>query len=113
MGSMALRDKRQPPISYRPPVGLRAELRTRIQNSGKTTNAFITAAIFGRDAPRSRPQPRPDVETGARLLAHVAKLNDRLKALEAAGAQGTEECRDVLIAIRSCVMRLLGKESGP
>lgn len=73
--------KREAPISYRPPCELREQFRARVEESGLSVNAFITAAVFGEGSPkpvRRTSASRADV---ARLLAETALLNDRLKGL--------------------------------
>jgi len=78
--SMASHDrtKRDAPISYRPPERLRGKFRARVDACGLWTNAFITAAAFGRDAPRARRVTGPELQTVARLLAEAARITDRL-----------------------------------
>ncbi|CAH2407914.1 hypothetical protein [Mesorhizobium escarrei] len=73
--------KRQAPISYRPPEELREEFRARVEKSGLSVNAFITASIFGAPAPRQARRPAVEHREVARLLAETARLHDRLQAM--------------------------------
>ncbi|MFZ6769810.1 hypothetical protein ACO0LM_22380 [Undibacterium sp. Di26W] len=105
--------KREAPISYRPPESLRDEFRARVENSGLSINAFITAAIFNQAAPHARRHSPLDEQAAAMLLVQAGRINDRLRTLEDSGglAQTTElnACRDELIEIRSCLMAVLGR----
>ena len=126
--------KRPAPISYRPPERLREEFRTLVHTSGLSINAFITAAVFGQAAPRSRRSAGVDKKLAARLLAKTAQLNDKLNdrldkpfteqfndqaGVDSLG-QGAhpgrpsdvllQECRDELAEIRTCLLVALGRE---
>lgn len=116
---MARKDRttRDAPISYRPPERLREEFAARVDASGLSTNAFITASVFGRDAPRARRVAGPQQKTVARLLAEAARITGRLQAVAPVSA-GTppplaallQECRDELAEIRTCLMLALGRD---
>jgi len=102
--------KREAPISYRPPHELREQFRARVEESGLSVNAYITAAVFGDDAPkpaRRASAPRADI---ARLLAETALLNERLKGLagEADPALLEDAVRN-LREIRAACLRALGR----
>ena len=107
--------KRDAPISYRPPERLRDEFHARVQNSGQSVNGYITDAIFGRTAPRSKRVSPLDQKMIAMLLSQAARINDRL---EQAGRSSTDsgpslilqECRDDLAEIRSYLMLALGRD---
>ena len=73
--------KREAPISYRPPSELREQFRARVEDSGLSVNAFITAAVFGEGAPEPLRRASARRQDIARLLAETALLNERLKAL--------------------------------
>ena len=106
--------KREAPISYRPPKGLRAEFEARLHNSGLPTNAFITAAIFGEAAPRARRATPLERQLIGHLLSQAARIHDRLQAAASSSSGAThtatvEDCRSELVEIRSCLLRALGK----
>ena len=75
--SMARKDrpKREAPISYRPPERLREEFYTRVLNSGLPVSAFITAAVFGRQAPRARRLPPLEQQMLTQFLSQAARLS--------------------------------------
>lgn len=107
---MTEKTKREAPISYRPPCELREQFRARVEESGLSVNSFITAALFGENAPkpaRRTSAARADV---ARLLAETALLNERLKALasDADPALLADALRD-LREIRAACLRALGR----
>ncbi|MFK4445222.1 hypothetical protein ABH944_005432 [Caballeronia udeis] len=112
---MTRKPPRQAPISYRPPQGLRDEFRTRVQTSGLSTNAYITAAVFGHAPPRSARRSALDQKMTAMLLSQAARISDRLDeaARQTGGAGATpllSECRDALAEIRTCLMLALGRD---
>ena len=107
---MTEKTKREAPISYRPPYELREQFRARVEDSGLSVNAFITAAVFGDNAPKPARRAsawRADV---ARLLAETALLNERLKALagDADPALLADAVRD-LREIRAACLKALGR----
>ena len=73
--------KRKAPISYRPPKELREEFDARVQNSGLSTNAFRTEAVFGKG--RHRPV---ELEKLAVILAKAAQISDQLPEISLAGS---------------------------
>lgn len=108
--------KRPAPISYRPPQGLSADFRARVQNSGLPVNAFITAAIFGQSAPRSSRRSPLDQKMVAMLLSQAARISSRLEQVVPPGSDTgqtvlLQECRDALTEIRGCLMQALGRDS--
>lgn len=106
--------KRAAPISFRPPEGMREEFRARVQNSGLSVNAYITAAVFGQAAPRAPRPPPLDQKMVAKLLSQAARISDRLeigvqRSSDAEDALSLQECRAELAEIRSCLMLALGR----
>jgi hypothetical protein len=102
---------REPPISYRPPEALREEFRARVEKSGLSVSAFITASVFGNVPPRQSRRPSIEQRDVARLLAETALLNERLKCLGEAGADAAllyEAVRD-LHEIRAACLKALGR----
>lgn len=107
--------KRPAPISYRPPQGLSADFRARVQNSGLSVNAFITAAVFGQSAPRSSRNAPLDQKLVAMLLSQAARISSRLEQAvppngDSARTAVLKECRDELAEIRGCLMQALGRD---
>lgn len=107
---MTEKTKREAPISYRPPQELQEQFRARVEESGLSVNAFITAAVFGDTAPKPARRAsalRADV---ARLLAETALLNERLKCLvgDADPALLDDAVRD-LREIRAACLKALGR----
>lgn len=103
--------KRAAPISYRPPEALREEFCARVEKSGLSVNAFLTASVFGTSPPRQSRRPSIEHADVARLLAETALLNDRLKCLGEAGADAAllyEAVRD-LHEIRAACLKALGR----
>ncbi|MFZ3287770.1 MAG: hypothetical protein WA191_13095 [Telluria sp.] len=93
---------------------MREEFRARVQNSGLSVNAYITAAVFGQAAPRSPRAPPLDQKMVATLLFQAARISDRLEvgAQRPSGADDAlslQECRAELAEIRSCLMLALGR----
>lgn len=109
---MSKRKKRTAPISYRPPTGLSAAFRERVDLSGLSTNAYITQAVFNQELPRSKRAASVDQKMVAMLLSQSAKINDRLEALNNLNPTSheylLEECRAELVEIRTCLMLALG-----
>lgn len=104
--------KRDAPISYRPPAHLRAEFHERVAKSGLSTNAFITAAVFGQTAPRARRSPPVERQELALLLARAGQIGDAMHEIARIGPAGgatpviEAACRD-LGEIRAAVLKLL------
>lgn len=106
--------KRIAPVSYRPPERLREEFHTRVQNSGLSVNAFITEAVFGQAAPKSRRVQRLDHQTATALLAQAARMTDQLRIMAGSASDQyhaalIEECRDELAEIRNVILNVLGR----
>lgn len=90
------------------------EDRRRIAASGMTTNAFMTAAILGRDAPHATPRRAVDVAEVTRLLAMTAMLADRLRDLssraERPEADAVKAALLELSEIRTAAFLALGRK---
>lgn len=101
---------REAPISYRPPQDLRAQFRARVEASGLSVNAFITAAIFGDAAPGPARRASASHADVARLLAETALLSARLENLAgdpdaALLAEAVQDLHD----IRAACLKALGR----
>lgn len=111
---MARKGKRPAPLSYRPPVAKRDALLERVGRSGLSLNAFITAAVFGQDAPPTRRSPKLAQQDAARLLVEAARIKDILTALpalpESEQAEALKTCSDELVLIRTCLMQVLRRD---
>lgn len=102
--------KREAPISYRPPESLREEFQARVSSSGLSVNAYITAAIFGSDAPRQARRPPLARQDLARLLAMTAALKARLETLPDEGDDQLQgEARRTLTDIRTLLLQAMGR----
>lgn len=99
--------KREAPISYRPPYELREQFRARVEDSGLSVNAFITAAVFGDDAPKPARRTSASRADVARLLAETALLNERLKGLDDPAL--LEDAMRDLREIRAACLKALGR----
>lgn len=103
--------KREAPISYRPPKGLRDEFAQRVERSGLSINAYITKAIFAEAAPRSRRQPSERELDMTRILAPGADIQAFFAFVEKHCTEDPEiiteieKARDALSEIRSAVFR--------
>jgi hypothetical protein len=102
--------KREAPISYRPPYELREQFRARVEESGLSVNAFITAALFGDASPKPARRTSASRADVARLLAETALLNERLKGL-AGDADPTllADAMHDLREIRAACLKALGR----
>ena len=107
---MTEKNKREAPISYRPPHELREQFRARVEDSGLSVNAFITAAVFGDDAPKPARRTSASRADVARLLAETALLNERLKGFagDTDPALLEDAVRD-LREIRAACLKALGR----
>lgn len=110
---MTRRQKREAPISYRPPTGLSVAFRERVLNSGLSINAYITQSVFGQEAPRVRRATSVDQKMLASLLSQSAKINGHLETISHHNPTSHEtmlaECRTELAEIRTCLMLALGR----
>ena len=109
------RDKRQAPISYRPPAALREEFAARVERSGLSTSAFITRAVFGGEAPRQSRRPSVEEADLARLLGQCAHLRDALHEIgmaqgeDSSAALVIEAAMDELTVMRSALLKVMGR----
>ena len=104
--------KRRAPIPWRPPADRHDEFHAKVAESGLSTNAFITEAVFGRN--RHRPAE-------LKLLSGILSLGqciiDALKALDPPAVRDAEikalleQIRLILIEIRSALLLLMGRKS--
>ena len=105
--------KREAPISYRPPKGLRDEFHARVEKSGLSTSAFITKAVFATDPPRQSRRPSMEAELLAQLLAQAAKIRDELHQISLAGTDDNtpviEAAFDELTEIRAALIKSSGR----
>lgn len=109
------KDKREAPISYRPPQELREEFHARAKNSGLSVSAFITASVFGQAAPRSRKRPPVEKRDLVQLLAKCAAIHDQLSRFDPKGKDNPEiaaallEARRDLAELRTACFKALGR----
>ena len=109
-------NKREAPISYRPPKELRAELERRVDASGLSTSAFITKSIFGVEPPRQSRRPSIEHQAVAQILGELARVRDQLHTVAIAIASGPgsgvilEEAVRSLTEIRSACFKALGRK---
>jgi hypothetical protein len=106
--------KRDAPVSYRPPARLRDEFRARVESSGLSANAYITRALFDRQAPRRSRRPPVEKQMLAQLLARSAAIRDALdqSARVVAGDATTiattiMAAHDELVVIRTAILRMM------
>lgn len=84
------KQRREAPISYRPPQAMRDEFYARADKSGLSVSGFITASIFGQDAGRSQRKPSVERRDLVQLLAQCAAIRDQLSRLENAASENAE-----------------------
>ena len=87
----------------------------RVQRSGKSVNAFITAAIFSGDAPRAQRTSPVEREMLAKLLFQAAQIRDELRVIaesesgrEWAHERYSAACQD-LSEIRAALLKFMGR----
>ncbi len=108
--------KREAPISYRPPKGLRKEFHERVEKSGLSTSAFINKAVFNIEPPRQSRRPPVEKQLLASLLGEAAHIRDALHEIALAGrdepanALLIEAAIDDLTEIRSALLKMLGRQ---
>ncbi len=107
-------NKREAPISYRPPKELRAEFERRVNASGLSTSAFITKSVFGADPPRQSRRPSIEHQAVAQILGELARVRDRLDSVAIASGPASgvllEEAVRSLTEIRSACFKALGRK---
>lgn len=92
---------------------MRDEFRARVRESGLSISGFITRAVFGMKAPRTRPRPALREEMAAQLLSQAARLADLLGHAppgSPAHAALLQDARAELVEIRAVLLALLGRE---
>jgi hypothetical protein len=108
-------DKREAPISYRPPRELRAEFEQRVLASGLSTSAF-TKAWSSVDPPRRSRRPTVDHEAVARILAGLAQVRDALQGVAPNTAEtglnraAIEQAARSLTEMRAACFKALGRK---
>jgi hypothetical protein len=107
-------NKREAPISYRPPKELRAEFERRVNASGLSTSAFITKSVFGADPPRQSRRPSIEHQAVAQILGELARVRDQLHSIAIASGPESgvllEEAVRSLTEIRSACFKALGRK---
>jgi len=106
MPDQRAQNRRPAPISYRPPQGRTEELHAFVAASGLSTNAFITACIFGRLGRRIK------AELLSEILDRTAQIADLLHELSIAGtadAKALEAAQDELSTLRAALFALMGR----
>lgn len=109
------KNKREAPISYRPPQELRDEFHRRADQSGLSLSGFITAAVFGQGAVRSRRKPPVEKRDLVLLLAKCAAIHDQLSRFDAAGMDSAEihavlgDAHRELAELRAACFKALGR----
>lgn len=84
------KNRREAPVSYRPPQALRDEFYRRAEQSGLSLSGFITGAVFGQDAGRSQRKPSVERRDLVRLLSQCAAIRDQLSRIEDISGNSTE-----------------------
>ncbi len=106
-------EKRDAPVSYRPPAKLRDEFYRRVEASGLPVNAYISKALFGLATPRGTRRPPVEKQLLAQLLARSAAIRDALDgAARATGDDGRatdalQTACDELAVIRAALMKMM------
>lgn len=99
--------RRPAPIPYRPPKGRTEELRALVAASGLSTNAFITACVFGG------PRHRSITQSLSKILDRTAQIADLLHELSIAGtanAKALEAAQDELLELRAALLLAMGRK---
>ncbi len=105
--------KRDAPVSYRPPAELRDEFRRRIEASGLPVNAYITKALFDLPALRGTRHPPVEKQMLGQLLARSAAIRDALDGAaraagdEASAADALRTACEELAVIRAAIMKMM------
>ena len=105
--------KRDAPISYRPPAELRDEFRRRVEASGLPVNAYITKALFNLAPPRGTRRPPVEKEMLALLLARSGAIRDALDGVarvsgdDRRAADAIQTACDELAVIRAALMKMM------
>jgi hypothetical protein len=105
--------KRDAPISYRPPAELRDEFRRRVEASGLPVNAYITKALFSLAPPRGTRRPPVEKEMLALLLARSGAIRDALDGVarisgdDRHATDALQTACDELAVIRAALMKMM------
>lgn len=110
-------DKRDSPISYRPPADLADEFRRRVEQSGLSVNAYINRAVFNAPIPRGARTPPAEKQMLALIVSRSGAIRDALEAAvrksggDARTADAAEAAVRELEIITAGVLKML--ERGP
>jgi len=106
--------KRNPPISYRPPVALQSEFEKRVERSGLSVSAYLTQCVFEKTQPRQLRRPMVEKSVLGKSIAYLGKISDEL---ELYCREDDEELKDLirdqkilLIDLRNLFMAALGRK---
>lgn len=108
--------KREAPISYRPPAGLREEFYERVARSGLTTNAYLTKAVFDVAPGRQSRRASIEKELLARLLSEAGHIRDALHEVALSGGDSPastmliEAAMNDLTEIRAALIKAIGRQ---
>ena len=110
-----LKQTRPPPISYRPPVGLRDEFDARVEKSGLSVGAFITRAVFDERPPRQARRPAVEQKLLARLLGEAARIRTALDEIALRSADPgnrhlLQQAVGDLSEIRAALLKAMGRK---
>jgi hypothetical protein len=106
-------NKRDAPVSYRPPAELRDEFRRRVEASGLSVNAYITKALFDLATPRRARRPPVEKQMLAQLLARSAAIRDALDGVarvavdDRHAADALQAACDELTVIRAALLKMM------
>lgn len=110
-------DKRDSPISYRPPADLADEFRRRVEQSGLSVNAYINRAVFNAPIPRGARTPPVEKQMLGQILSRSGAIRDaldeavRITGGDARTAEAAEAAVKELEIITAGIMKML--ERGP
>jgi len=106
------RKKREAPISYRPPAGLREEFYARVQKSGLSASGFITQSCLGDDAPRQSRRPPLEAQLLAKLLAEATAIREQVHDASLSGGDPLvlEQAVEALREIRNVLLTSAGRK---
>lgn len=106
--------KRPNPISWRPPDRRREAFLQNVKNSGKSTSAYITDAVFGQEPGRGVRRPPIGEKLLAKLLAETAQIRTQLDKIYLAGdALNTAQYEQLLAVLqdnRAAILHGMGRK---